>query len=288
MSRRRRVLLGLYVIVFTGLIWWISRVPSHDRFWQQGLTRLPEVVFHGDLATISEFRDFAWHADGTCDERWERRTFDLSTVESLWFCLSVFDPDGWRGPAHSLLSFGFADGSYLSISVEARKEVGESYSVWRGMARQYELMYVIGDERDLVGNRVAFRPDDVWLYPMNATPEFTRELLTGLLTAAEELRGRPQWYNTLTDNCTSRLKDHADAVAPGRIPASWKVVLPGYADELLQSLDLIAGSPDLATSRARYYVKDRAAAAMASADFSRAIRGLPDPPGSPDTTKAPD
>ncbi len=250
-------------------------MPSHDRTWQTGLTRLPGVTIDGDLATITDFRDFDWHADGTCDEHWETRTYDLSQVETLWFGLSVFNPDGWRGPAHSLLSFGFADGRYLAVSVEARKEVGESYSVWKGMVRRYELMYVVGDERDLIGNRVAFRPDDVWLYLLEATPEFTHDLLVGMLGAAEELRDRPQWYNTISDNCTSRLHDQVDAVAPGRVPSSWKIILPGYSDELLQSLNLIAGDLDLETARARYYVKDRAAVAMGADDFSRVIRGLP-------------
>ncbi len=272
--KRRRYILGTPTLVIVVLIlWWISQTPSHDRTWQVGLTRLPGITFDDDLITITNFRNFDWRADGTCDEQWETRTYDLSEVESLWYCLSVFNPDGWHGPAHSILSFGFADGRYLAVSVEARKEVGEQYSVWKGMVRRYELMYVIGDERDLIRNRVAFRPDDVWLYPLQATPDFIRNLLLETLRGAEALRGRPQWYNTISDNCTSKLHDHADAIAPGRIPASWKIILPGYSDELLQSLNLIAGDLDLDEARARYYVKNRAATALDAADFSRAIRG---------------
>ncbi len=247
--------------------------PSHDRTWQPGLTRLPRIQWDGDTFTVRDLRDFTWRADGSADELWETRTYALRQAETLWFCVSVFNPDGWRCPAHSLLSFGFADGRYLAVSVEARKEVGENYSTWKGLLKRYELMYVVGDERDLIGNRIAFRPDDVWLYPVQAEPGFVRDLLRSMLTEAEEIAARPQWYNTLTDNCTTRLRDHSEAVAPGRVPASWKVLLPGYADELLTSLHLIAGNLPLDEARRRFYIKDRAAAALASEDFSAAIRG---------------
>lgn len=272
MRLRFRILIGLVLVLVAASTWWLLQRPSHDRTWQLGLVRLPWVEFADDLVVIHDFRNFDWHPDGTAEIRYETRCFDLATVDSLWFCLSVFNPEGWRGPAHSLLSFGFTDGRYLAVSVEARKEVGENYSVWKGLARRFELMYVIGDERDLVGNRVAFRPDDVWLYPLQATPEFARRLLAEILHAANGLHDKPQWYNTVADNCTSRLYEHSESVAPGKIPPSWKILLPGYADELLQSLNLIAGVEDLASARARYYIKDRATAALAAPDFSQRIR----------------
>jgi hypothetical protein len=184
-----------------------------------------------------------------------------------------------------MLSFGFADGSYLVISVEARKEVGESYSVWRGLVRQYELMYVIGDERDLVLTRAVYRPDEVFLYPIRTTPEKIRALLVDMLKSADALPGHPEFYNTLTNNCTTRLWRHVEDVAPGRIPPSWKILLPGYSDELIRSLGLLNTDLGIDAARRRFRINDRARRYAGSPDFSRRIRepatkaGARGPPG---------
>lgn len=257
------------------IVWWSIR-PSNDREWAIGLAVLPSVTFEGDLATIEGVRNFHWRTLDEFDVLYETRSYDLSTVRTLWFCLSIFHPEGWRGPAHSLLSFGFDDGRFLAISVEARKEEGESYSVYKGMAKRFELMYVIGDECDLVANRAVLRPDSVNLYPIEATPEAIRGILRGMLEAANDLHARPEFYDTLTNNCTTRLRDHVNAVVPGRIPASWKVVLPGYSDELLEKLGLIDSALGLDEARHAFDIKAAATAAAASEDFSARIRaGLP-------------
>lgn len=269
--RRRRVLvpLGILAVLWLG---WFSVRPSHDRNWQEALAVLPSVHFDGDVATIEGVRDFRWKSLTEFDARYDTRTYDLSQVTSLWYCLSIFHPDGWQGPAHSLLSFGFADGRYLAVSVEARKEKDEGYSIYRGMAKRFELMYVLGDERDLIANRAALRPDSVLLYPIRATPEAISKILRDVLEAAERLRQRPEFYHTITNNCTTRLRDHVNHVAPGLIPPSWKVLLPGYSDELLEQLDLIDADLPLEEARAHFDIKDVATDAVGADDFSQRIR----------------
>ena len=272
--RRARwfLLLGAGVLL-TG--WWSIR-PSNDRSWATGLDVLPSIRFEGDRVTIEGVRNFDWRSLDDFDVRYDTRSYDLGQVRTLWFCLSIFDPEGWRGPAHSLLSFGFDDGRYLAISVEARKEVGESYSVYKGMAKRFELMYVIGDERDLIANRAVLRPDAVSLYPIEASPDAIRGILRSMLTAAQRLHAEPEFYDTLSNNCTTRLRDHVNEVVPGRIPASWKVVLPGYSDELLEKLGLIDSELGLEQARAGFDIKAAAIAAAGSEDFSARIRaGLP-------------
>lgn len=271
-----RTRLILLAIVGAGLAYWWSIRPSNDRHWATGLDVLPTISFEGDRVTIEGVRDFAWRTLDDFDAHYETRTYDLASVRSLWFCLSIFDPQGWRGPAHSLLSFGFEDGRYLALSVEARKEVGETYSVYKGLAKRFELMYVIGDERDLIANRAALRPDAVNLYPIDATPEAIQGILRDMLEAAGRLHDRPEFYDTLTNNCTTRLREHVNDVVPGRIPASWKVVLPGYSDELLESLGLIDSSLDLERARAAFDIKTAATRWSHSPEFSAKIReGLP-------------
>ena len=263
------LLLGL---LGAALVWALLTRPRLDRDWILEHARLPEAVFDGDLVHLRGVRDFRYHHDAPPEAAYLDRTFDLAQVESLWFVLSIFNEEGWRGPAHSMLSFGFAGGEYLVVSVEARKERGEGYSAWRGIFRKYELIYVIGTEEDLILTRAVYRPDDVYLYPVKAEPDKIRELLVGMLVQANELRTRPEFYNTLTTNCTSRLRDHANLVAPGRIPASWKVLLPGYADELMQELGLLAGDFTVEQARERFWVNERAEQYQGRADFSRLIR----------------
>ena len=285
LPRSRRAILAPTFVVLAALGAWSSVRPSNDREWTVGLDVLPYATFDGDVATIEGVRNFRWRSLEDFDPRYETRTYDLSRVTSLWYCLSVFDPDGWRGPAHSLLSFGFDDGRYLAVSVEARKEPGEDYSVYRGMAKRFELMYVIGDERDLIANRAALRPDSVNLYPIRATPEAIAAILRDILEAANRLHERPEFYHTITNNCTTRLRDHVNAVVPGLVPAGWRVVLPGYSDELLERLDLIAADLTLEEARVAFDIKATATAAVGEAAFSARIRtGLlvdHDPTGEP-------
>lgn len=268
--RNLSVILGLCGALYVG---WSAVRPSNSREWKRDHSRLPVVRFEGSLAHISDVRCFEATAESTEVPRWEDRTYDLDGVRSLWFVLAVFDETGWRGPAHSLLSFGFDDGRFLAISVEARKEVGESYSTWKGLLKRYEVIYVIGDERDLIRTRAVYRPDEVYVYPVRAEPGKIRELLGDMLQAAQALHREPQFYNTLTNNCTTKLRDHVNRIAPGRIPASWKILLPGYADELLRGLDLIDADEPIEAIRARYAVNERARAYRDDPDFSLGIRG---------------
>ncbi|MBU0741204.1 DUF4105 domain-containing protein [bacterium] len=246
--------------------------PSQDRDWVHEHARLPWAEFEDDLVRIHDVRDFRHGADGAVTRRYEDRIYDLRWLDTLWYVLAVFDGEGWRGPAHGMFSFGFADGEYVVISIEARKEVGETYSWWRGLFKAYELIYVVGDERDLVLTRAVYRPDVVYMFPVAAAPQKIRDLLVSMLAKANALHREPEFYNTLTDNCTSRLRDHVNAIAPGRIPPSWKVALPGYSDELMESLGLLGSDLPLAEARRLYMINDRARRHARAADFSRAIR----------------
>jgi len=227
-----------------------------------------------DLVRIRDVRDFRHDADGVVVEAWDDRTYDLRKLDAMWYVLSIFDGEGWRGPAHGMFSFGFSDGQYVTISVEARKEVGESYSWSQGLFKKYELIYVVGDERDLVLTRAVYRPDVVYMFPVATTAEKVRELFVDMLEKANALCEEPEFYNTLTDNCTSRLRDHVNAIAPGRIPASWKIALPGYSDELMEGLGLLDSDAALGEARILYRIDERARLYADDADFSVEIRQM--------------
>ena len=222
--------------------------PSNERAWAADQERLPEasIDVNGRLR-VQNVRNAVYRSTNDFDVVWEQRTYALDDVESLWFIVEPFAD--WRGPAHTFLSFGFRDGRYLAISVEIRKEQGEAFSPLKGLLRQYELAYVFGDERDLIGVRAIHRRDDVFLYRMRATPEQARAILVSMVNRSEHIADQPEFYNTLTNTCTSNIVDHVLEIAPGTIPWSYKTILPAYSDDLAFDLNLI--ETDLPSDRYR-------------------------------------
>jgi hypothetical protein len=266
----RVALCVLLVLLVVGLATWSRRRPSHGRAWAAGQAVLPRVTFDGDAVHVRHVRDFAYRSETDFTPGYRDRTYQLDQLERVWFGLSPFNRD-WRGPAHAFLSFQFSDGQYVSISVEARREAGEKYSLWKGALRHYELIYVIGEERDLVGARVV-KDDPVYLYPMKATPAQARALFVRMLRRAQEVERRPEFYNTFTNNCTTNILEPVNQIADEDIPFGLEILLPGYSDKLAHERGLIDTKLPLEQARARFEVNERARAVIAAPDFSARIR----------------
>lgn len=278
MSRplRRVLLLGTTVVLLLFLLFQIfGPRPSNDRDWTPDQTRLPRVEIDGRRVRVHDLRNARYRSTSDYDVAWEERTYDLDRLRSAWFMVEPFSE--WRGPAHTLMSFGFeGDGSgeedYLAVSVELRKEKGEEFSPWKGLLRQYELMYVLGDERDLLQLRTSHRRDEVYLYPVRASRERIEQMLLGMLHRANRLREEPEFYNTLTNSCTTNIVRHVNELVPGRVPWSYKVLLPGYSDELAYDLGLIDIDLPFAEVRRRFRIDEKARQIGDREDFSREIR----------------
>ena len=249
-------------------LWWRLRVPVDIGPWSPDQSRVVSYVARGDTVTIANVRD----ADPrTHAPRWQTRAFDLATLDSVWLVVAPFS-NGWRGPAHIFVTFGLRGGDHVAISVEARRRPGVDYSVLAGTFDRYQVIYIIGTERDLIGRRVWDAEGPVYLYPIRATPAAIRTLFTTMLDRAVALGAHPEFYNTLTNNCTSNLIAHVQPLVDRPIPAAWISVMPGYADAVADRLGLIADSADIATERLRYRIPPAARAALDSADFSSQIR----------------
>jgi hypothetical protein len=261
---------GVVVVVLLG-VGWQARQPSHDRDWVSDASRLPRAIMRGDTVRIENVRDFVHHADSSVDERWETRTYDVSLLETVWFGLAPFSRD-WRGPAHAFLSFGFADSQHVAISVEARREVGETYSILKGMLKRFEITYVVGDERDLIGVRTERQLDEVYVYPIRARPDAVRRLFTSMLERANELAAQPEFYGSMRSNCTTAILSHVNGIGDMHIPYGWRVLVPGYSDELALELGLIDTELPLDAARSRFRVNDRARDNIDGDDFSTRIR----------------
>jgi len=248
----------------------VSVRPSNDRDWVPNEAVLPAAEFVGSRVTLRHVRNTQYRTPNDYTPAYYDLTLDLDSIQRVWFVVEPFS--GSSAMAHTFLSFEFAGPRFVAISVEARKERGEAYSAVKGLFRGYELMYVVADERDAIGLRTTYRRDAVYLYPMRAAPERVRALFVAMVTRANALRDRPQFYNTLTANCTSTIVRHVNSLVPGRVPFSYRWLLPGYADELAFELGLIDTDLPADSLRARFGVTAVAQTVPDSADFSIAVR----------------
>jgi hypothetical protein len=174
--------------------------------------------------------------------------------------------------AHTLLSFGFEGDEYVGVSVEVRLEKGESYNAAVGLFGQFELMYVVADERDLLPVRPEHRGVDVLLYRTTATPAQSRALFLDVMNRVNELHDQPEFYDTFRNNCTTNIVRHINKLAPGRVPYDYRVLLPGYADHLAYDLGLIDNTLPFDEVRRRALVSDRILKYKDDTQFSSLIR----------------
>jgi hypothetical protein len=263
------------VLLAGGLFaWWAFQAPRSDRDWAADQARPARVTFDGDRVAIQDLRDFRHTADGSDIEGYRSVEFDPADVQRVWFVLAPF-ANRWRGLAHGFVSFELTGDRYVSISVEARREADETYSLVGGLLRGFEKTYVVGTEEDLIGLR-AVRGDTLFVYPSRAAPEQARALFVDMLRAAERLRTRPEFYNTLLDNCMTALRDHVNRLEGVSLPYGWGILLPGYSDGLALEHGLLDTELPLELARERFRVDVRAREALerdaSAAEFSRAIR----------------
>ena len=250
------------------LAWWVAILPSDHRNWQGDVAQTPWAEVKGNSATIHNYRNFEYRTETDYTPHWETKVVDVSEIRGIDLFV-----DYWGSPwiAHVIVSFQLANGDHVATSVEARKEVGETYSSVRGFFRQYELIYVVGDERDLVRVRTNYRKgEDVYLYRTRATPERSQKLFLEYVREINRLHKRPEWYNALTSNCTTNIAGRMRE-AGGTVPWwDWRTILNGRGDEMMYENGDFAGDLPFAELKSRALIN--AAAREAATDFSQRIR----------------
>jgi hypothetical protein len=275
----RPLLKGLVAAILPAILvglWWTSIAPSNSRDWAPDVARTARAVFSGSSVTLQNVRNFKYRSESDYDPRWETRTYDLDRIRGVDLFLSFWGP---TRIAHTIASWDFDDGQHLAISIETRRELGESYSALRGFFRQYELYYVVADERDVIGLRTNFRGEQVYLYHIRASASQARALLVDYLKEINQLAEHPRWYNALTQNCTTTIRAHAhNAGAVGQF--DWRLLANGHLDQLLYERGEIDTRLPFDELRARSNITATAEAAGDAPDFSARIRqGLPPAPG---------
>jgi hypothetical protein len=265
----RKILYTLIAVVGICLIWLFAHQPSNDRDWAVDQSVLPSAEFLDNEIMIRNIRNFEYRSTTDYIPQYYDKTFDLDDLTSVYY---LVEPFGSIGAAHTFVSFGFDDKDFISISIEIRKEKGESFSPWKGLLRQYELMYVVADERDVVKLRSNFRKDPVYLYPVNTTKENMQTIFIAMLERANKLKEAPEFYNTLTNTCTTNIVAHVNDITPNRVPWDLRLLLPENSDELAYELGLIDNSMTLEEAREKYLINERAEKYADHSDFSVKIR----------------
>jgi hypothetical protein len=267
--RARLAFLAAFALV---VAWFLLTPPSNTRDWQPDVAVLPYADIRGNSITLHNLRNCDYRSETNYTVRHYDRTFDLAQLRSVDLFLVY-----WGSPAiaHTMLSFGFEGGDYICFSIETRKQRGEGYSAIRGCFRQYELVYIAGDERDLVRLRTNFRGEQVYLYRLQTDPAVARLVLLDYLAQVNRLRDRPQWYNALTSNCTTNIRGHTRPYARNA-HFDWRILLNGWIDELAYERRSLAQDLPFAELKTRSRINEKARAADADPAFSARIReGLP-------------
>jgi hypothetical protein len=267
-SRQRRMP-GVVGALFLGVVaWWISIPPSHDREWRPEVAVMPRAVIDGDRVRITGVRNFDYRNRNDFTVRWEEREVSLSHLTALDFYVSYFT----EGPVgHTFVSFIFDNAPPLSISIETRPEVGEGFAPVASLFKQFELIYLVGDERDLVGVRTNHRREPVYLYRLNTSADDARRLLLVYLKRINELADRPEFYHLLTNSCTINIVRYANAAGrAGRFDI--RHLLNGLIDSYLYHSGRVDTTLPFDELRRRSLINEAARAADGASDFPERIR----------------
>ncbi len=245
--------------------WWHSIQPTGDREWAPDVAHIVTGRVKGSELILSHVRNFEWRTQEDFTPRWETRRYDLDTLRSVDLIISV-----WASPAiaHTLISFGFANGEHLVFSIEIRRQKGQAFSEIGGFFKEFELALIAADENDIVRLRTDARGETVSLFPLKVTPQQARELLLFYVMLGNRLAAHPEFYQTLTSNCTTVIFQLARLVEPG-IPFDWRILLSGYLPDYLYDHGLLDSTRPLDEIRRAAIIPPQRGE---SAPFSAAIR----------------
>jgi len=251
----------------------LSLKASNDRSWVNDNKRMATAEFDGEEVTIRNVRDFEWRGTRDFDERWIDVKIRLDEVTKIWFILEYFDPSR-RQMAHTILSFETEDGTRVACSIEVRREQGERYHPIRGLFRQYELIYVWATERDAIGVRTRCRKNSAThlFEAVVLGPGNERKMLESYLRRTNKLSKYPEWYNTITNTCTTNIVRHVNEVYPGRVPRAVAILLPGLSPKILHRNNLVKMTGSLGETMKRSVIDEIAKEWDEVSDFGEWIR----------------
>lgn len=248
----RRSLRALLVVALLLLLFVSLREPSLNRTWDEDVSVLAGVDISPDeTVTLTRVRDWQYSVSSIASKSYFDASFNPNDIVAMWMYEQQLDRSGLI--AHTFIVFEFDESyeraRYLGLSVETRRERGETYSIIGGALRSFEITHIWATEKDLVTRRVQFLDYPLTRYRLEIPAEYRSRIF---LQFAEETRGlatQPRWYNTASNNCTSSLIKYVNASEPDAIPFHYSYALTGKVDEYLEELGYKASDYSLHITR---------------------------------------
>lgn len=258
----------LVLLGFAGITsWWLTLRPTQDADWQPQVAILAYANREGDRFTVHNIRNFEYRSATDFTPRYDTRDFDLANLRAADLFINY-----WGLPCivHPMASFDFGPQGHLCFSIEIRPQRGQTYSTLAGLYRQFTLIYIAADERDVVRLRTNYKHEDVYLYRLRFSPDEARVRFMEYIDVLNELYARPAWYNVITHNCTTAIW----ALHPSaqQVPWDWRILINGFLDRMLYERGVLAGDLPFEELRAQALINKRAQEAGDAPDFSQRIR----------------
>lgn len=231
------IIASIGIVIITIFFASLTRTPSNNRTWELGHGTLPQIQINENTIIVKNLRDFTWNSDGSADGKYITEQFDFDKMSTLDVIVSHFSESD--ALAHIFVSFGFEDGQHIVVSVETRRESHEKFSAIKGLLNKFELIYVVGTEPDIIGVRTDIRDERVHLHNVNANTETIKKLFTLIAKDVNTIYSQPVFYNTLSHNCTNAITRRAEEISDVTFPFSYKMLLPGFVDEVLYDMEII-------------------------------------------------
>lgn len=266
----RVFLVSLMIALTVGLAWWLSQKPSLYRDWSVDHAILPAITFSGNLVDVKNVRNFTYRSTTDYTPWYYDRSYNLDEIESVYYIIEPFSKHD--GPAHTMLSFWFSWGVFVTVSAEVRKEKGESFDVLPWLMNQFEITYIVGDENDLVKLRANYRKDAVYMYPIKTSKDKMQWLFLSAMHRADKLTKEPEFYNTIWNTCTTSILRHVNALRTDKVGWDKRILLPSHSDEIAYDLWLIDTSLPPAEAREYYKINGLSEEFANDSQYSEKIR----------------
>lgn len=254
--------------------------PNADIDWAPEQARQPHVEFiedsidgdsvSGKRVHVDHVRNFTWRTATEFEPAFYNRTYDVNQLDSMYYCVAAMPL--WEGVAHVFVSFGFTDGKFVAVSVEGRRPEGVPYRLIPSMFRRFQLMYVVGDERDVLGLRGAIWKKPVYFYPVRSTPERKRAIFLDVMERAHSLEEHPEFYHLITNNCMNNITWHLRRIGGRAVPGDLRVLLTGFSDRVAYYMGFIDTDLPFAKAREAFRVDQWMQTQPLDAEFSKRLR----------------
>jgi len=244
--------------------------PKHNKNWSLEQSRLPSVKFSEDKILIENIRNCVYRSEVDFDLYYYNESYDVRTIKSVDLVLQPFKKLPLM--AHLFLSFGFEDGRYLSVSVEARRQKKDKFSPFKALFKNFELIYVIADEKDIMKFKPLYRNERSYVYPLKISDDKIKNIFLDILERVNKTKENPEFYNTLTNSCVTNIFKHMKNAGEIKVPRSWKFLFPSTLDRLLYDIDLIKTNLSFDKLRENNLINKKADKYKEAEDYSQKIR----------------